>query len=45
MPKKQILIADELSPAAVAIFQERGLEVDVRPGLGKAELLAIHRRL
>jgi D-3-phosphoglycerate dehydrogenase len=39
MPK--VLIADQLSPAAVQIFQERGLEVDIRPGLAKADLLAI----
>ena len=39
MPK--VLVADELSPAAVAIFEERGVEVDVRTGLGEAELLAI----
>jgi D-3-phosphoglycerate dehydrogenase len=39
MPK--VLVADELSPAAVAIFQDRGIEVDVRTGLAKADLLAI----
>ncbi|MFO1069357.1 MAG: phosphoglycerate dehydrogenase [Geminicoccaceae bacterium] len=38
MPK--VLIADELSPAAVAIFKERGVEVDVRTGLAKADLIA-----
>ncbi|MBV9736014.1 MAG: phosphoglycerate dehydrogenase [Acidisphaera sp.] len=38
MPK--ILISDKLSPAAVAIFRERGLEVDVAPGLTPAELRA-----
>jgi D-3-phosphoglycerate dehydrogenase len=36
MPR--VLIADQLSPAAVAIFQERGVETDVRVGLGKEEL-------
>ena len=33
MPK--VLISDALSPAAVAIFKERGLEVDFQPNLGK----------
>ena len=39
MPK--VLISDKLSPAAVAIFKQRGLEVDFRPGLSPAELRAI----
>ena len=39
MPK--VLIADQLSPAAVAIFKERGVEADVKPGLSKEELLKI----
>jgi D-3-phosphoglycerate dehydrogenase / 2-oxoglutarate reductase len=39
MPK--VLIADKLSPAAVAIFKERGVEADVKPGLSKEELLKI----
>src|ERR1700744_1134319 len=33
MPK--VLISDALSPAAVAIFKDRGLEVDFQPNLGK----------
>ena len=37
----RVLISDELSPAAVAIFRERGVEVDVRPGLDKEALAAI----
>ena len=37
MPK--VLIADKLSPAAVAIFKERGVEADVKTGLSKEELL------
>src|SRR6202012_2490468 len=37
----RVLIADELSPAAVAIFKERGVEVDVKIGLSKDELIAI----
>jgi D-3-phosphoglycerate dehydrogenase len=35
------LIADALSPAAVAIFRERGIEADVQTGLPKEELLKI----
>jgi D-3-phosphoglycerate dehydrogenase / 2-oxoglutarate reductase len=34
MPAK-VLISDALSPAAVAIFKDRGLDVDFQPGLGK----------
>ena len=34
----KVLISDELSPAAVEIFKERGLEVDVKVGLSKEEL-------
>jgi D-3-phosphoglycerate dehydrogenase / 2-oxoglutarate reductase len=33
MPK--VLISDALSPAAVAIFKDRGVEVDFQPNLGK----------
>ena len=40
MPPK-VLISDELSPAAVAIFEERGIEVDVKVGLAKDALEAI----
>ncbi len=36
----KVLIADELSPRAVDIFRERGLEADVRIGLAAEELLA-----
>ncbi len=39
MPK--VLIADKLSPAAVAIFKERGVEADVKTGLSKEDLLKI----
>ncbi len=39
MPR--VLIADKLSPAAVRIFEERGVTVDVKTGLKKDELLAI----
>ena len=34
MPAK-VLISDALSPAAVAIFKDRGLEVEFQPNLGK----------
>ena len=37
----RVLIADELSPAAVAIFKDRGIQVDVKPGLTKDQLLEI----
>src|SRR6202167_3514342 len=37
----KVLIADELSPRALDIFRSRGVEVDVRVGLKKAELLRI----
>jgi D-3-phosphoglycerate dehydrogenase / 2-oxoglutarate reductase len=37
----RVLISDKLSPAAVAIFKERGVEVDVKPGLDKDELAEI----
>jgi D-3-phosphoglycerate dehydrogenase len=37
MPPR-VLIADQLSPAAVAIFRERGLATDVNVGLSKEEL-------
>ena len=42
MPKvlPKVLIADELSPRAVAIFAERGIEADTLPGLELAELKA-----
>src|SRR5690242_1515087 len=34
----RVLIADQLSPAAVAIFKERGIDADVKVGLAKEEL-------
>ena len=37
----KVLIADELSPKALDIFRSRGIEVDVRIGLKKPELLSI----
>ena len=39
--KPRVLIADKLSPAALAIFAERGVEADVRTGLTKDEFAAI----
>ncbi len=40
MPPR-VLISDELSPAALAIFRERGVDVDVKPGLDKDALAAV----
>ena len=41
MPGKvRVLIADELSPQATEIFDARGIQADVRPGLSPAELSA-----
>ena len=37
----KVLIADELSPKAIEIFRHRGVEVDVRVGLKKPELLNV----
>ena len=37
----RVLISDKLSPAAVQIFEERGVVVDVKPGLDKDELANI----
>jgi D-3-phosphoglycerate dehydrogenase len=39
MPR--VLIADKLSPAAIEIFKQRGVDADVKTGLSKDELLAI----
>src|SRR3954453_3480880 len=39
MPR--VLIADQLSPAALAIFRERGIDTDVKTCLTKNELLGI----
>ncbi len=39
MPK--VLISDKLSPEAVAIFRDHGIDVDVKPGLTPPELRAI----
>lgn len=37
----KVLVSDKLSPAAIAVFQERGVEVDVKTGLSPDELKAI----
>jgi D-3-phosphoglycerate dehydrogenase len=39
MPR--VLIADKLSPAAIDIFKQRGVDADVKTGLTKDELLKI----
>ena len=39
MPK--VLISDKLSPAAVAIFNQRGIETDVNTGLSQDELIDV----
>ncbi len=39
MPR--VLIADKLSPAAIEIFKQRGVDADVKTGLSKEELLKI----
>jgi D-3-phosphoglycerate dehydrogenase / 2-oxoglutarate reductase len=38
MTAPRVLIADQLSPAAVDIFKQRGVETDVKVGLSKDEL-------
>src|ERR687885_1438262 len=35
MSKPKVLISDALSPAAVQIFKDRGIDVDFQPDLGK----------
>ncbi len=42
MPR--VLIADKLSPAALDIFRQRGIEAEVKTGLAKEELLKIADR-
>jgi D-3-phosphoglycerate dehydrogenase len=39
MPK--VLISDKLSPAAVQIFKDRGIDVDIKTGLERDELIKI----
>src|SRR6195952_5834351 len=35
MTKPKVLISDALSPAAVQIFKDRGIDVEFQPDLGK----------
>ena len=37
----RVLIADKMDPRAAAIFRDRGIEVDEKPGLTPDELKAI----
>jgi D-3-phosphoglycerate dehydrogenase len=37
----RVLIADKLSPTAVQIFKDRGIETDVKSGLDRDQLIAI----
>ena len=37
----RVLIADQLSPAALEIFRQRGVDAEVKTGMGKEELLAV----
>ncbi len=41
MVKPKVLISDKLSPAAVEIFKNRNLDVDIKTGLSPADLIAI----
>ncbi len=41
MTAPKVLISDKLSPAAVQIFKDRGIDVDVKPGLDKDALAEI----
>ena len=41
MSTPKVLIADKLSPQAIDVFKQRGVEADVKTGLTPEELLAI----
>ncbi|NGM49736.1 phosphoglycerate dehydrogenase [Caulobacter sp. 602-2] len=41
MMAPRVLIADKLSPAAVDIFKNRGVDFDIKTGLSKEELIAV----
>ncbi len=41
----RVLISDKMDPRAAAIFRERGIVVDEKPGLTPEEFAADHRRL
>lgn len=40
-PMPKVLISDKLSPQAIEMFKSRGVQVDVKTGLGEDELCAI----
>jgi len=40
MTKPKVLISDKMDPNAARIFEERGCDVDVKPGMSEEELLA-----
>ena len=44
-PMPKVLISDKLSPAAVEIFRQRGIEADLKPGLSPGRSARHHRRL
>src|SRR5581483_3136909 len=41
MPTPKVLLAAQLSPAAIGIFRARGVDADIRTGLAKDELIKI----
>jgi D-3-phosphoglycerate dehydrogenase len=41
MNQPKVLISDKMDPRAAALFRERGIDVDERPGLSPDELKAI----
>lgn len=41
MTAPKVLISDKMDPKAAAIFREKGVVVDEKPGLTKDELIAI----
>ena len=41
MTRPNVLISDKMDPKAAAIFRQRGIEVDEKPGLSPEELAAI----
>ena len=48
MSKPKVLISDKMDPNAARIFEERGCDVDVKPGmtsLGTETIREIHRFL
>ena len=41
MTKPKVLISDKMDPNAARIFEERGCDVDVKPGMSPDELAAV----